>query len=46
MTVSIGDAEAVRFHAKGIDRIVERFELVDRANLGNAATWAAVTGAT
>lgn len=45
MTVSIGDAEAVRFHAKWIDRIVERFELTDRANLGNAATWAAVTGA-
>ena len=45
ITVSIGDAEAVRFHAKWIDRILERFELSGRANLGNAATWAAVTGA-
>jgi hypothetical protein len=44
ITVSIGDPEAVRFHAKWIDRIVERFELTDRANMGNAATWAAVTG--
>jgi hypothetical protein len=45
ITVSIGDAEAVRFHARWIDRILERFELSGRANLGNAATWAAVTGA-
>lgn len=42
--VSVGDDEATRFHGKWMDRILERFELRDRAKL-QAETWNAITGA-
>lgn len=43
VTVTVGDEEAIRFHAKWMGRILERFELGGRARLGKTKTWQAVT---
>ena len=41
--VSVGDPEAVRFHGKWMDRILDRFELGGRASM-RAETWNAIMG--
>jgi len=40
--VSVGDPEAMRFHGKWMDRILDRFELGGRARM-RAETWNAIT---
>lgn len=44
VTISVGDLEALRFHGKWMDRVLERFELGGRAKLSKARTWGAVAG--
>ncbi len=41
--ISVDDAEAVRFHSKWIDRIIDRFGLTWK-KMGNKDVWNAITG--